>query len=439
MSQFEKEDEYIIDESREVSLGEVEGWTGKIFSVFPAFQSRNYQFYSGGQLISLVGTWLQMVAQSWLVLQLTNSPFLVGLVAAMGSLPTLVFALFGGVIVDRFDKRKILIFTQIVSMILALLMGFLTVFKMINVVEIIIFAFLLGLVTALDLPARQAFMVELVDRERLSSAIALNSGMFNGARVIGPSLAGFLIAALGIGGAFIINGLSFIAAIITLFLISAQSVVRKTHPNPFRAIHEGLVYAFTHPAIKVLLIFTAISAVFGWSYATVLPVMARDEFGLDVTGLGYLYAASGLGALGAAIAVSAFSKKINPLVLILGGNLLFTISLIIFALSANVWLAGFFLFLAGMGLIAQFSMINTAIQHLVDDKVRGRVMSIYTLMFLGFTPFGSFEIGLLAEHFGSRFAIISGAVVVLAASLLILLSKENIEKSFKEHGLWQKP
>lgn len=417
-------------------MGEVPDWAGKFFTVFPALENKNYQLYFSGQLISLIGTWLQMVAQSWLVLQLTNSAFLVGLTAAMGGLPTLFFALFGGVIVDRFEKKKILYFTQSASMLLALILGLLTILGLINIPQIIILAFLMGLVSAVDIPARQAFAVEMVGKKHLASAIALNSGTFNGARVVGPSLAGFLISAVGVGGAFVINGLSYIAVIMALRFMQVKESIPKTHPHPLRAISEGLSYAFTHPTIKLLLIFTAITSVFGWSYTTIMPVVAKHTFHLEVAGLGYLYAATGLGALLAAISVSALSRKIGALSFILGGNAVFAISLILFALTNNLPLALILLFLAGMGLIAQFSTIITAIQHLVSDHLRGRVMSIYTLMFLGLTPVGSFEVGTLAEHFGPSLAILFGAVVVLLSSALLYFNMSKIKLSLKEHGMF---
>lgn len=426
-------EEYIVNESNEINLGEAPNWTQKIFSIFPAFRSHNYRLYFIGQLISLIGTWLQTVAQGWLVLELTNSAFLVGVVTAMGGLPTLFFALFGGVIVDRFEKKKVLLFTQIASAVLAILLGVLTVMHLINIPIIIILSFLLGLVSAVDIPARQAFAVELVGKEHLSSAIALNAGIFNGARVIGPTVAGFLIALVGTGGAFILNGLSYIAVIIALILMHVKEFVPKTHPHPLKAIQQGLHYAFTHETIRILLIFTAITSVFGWSYTTVMPVVAKQVFLMDVAGLGYLYAATGLGALMAAVLVSANSRKVSPIVFILGGNAIFSISLILFSFTNNVYIAMPLLFLAGVGLISQFSTINTSIQHLVPDEIRGRVMSIYVLMFLGLTPVGSFQIGYIAEHFGSQFAIRLGAVIVLLLGVVLYFYRNKISNSLRSH------
>ena len=209
-------EEDILHESQDISIGGNYSWVTRLKSAIPAFQNRNYKLYFFGQLISLTGTWLQVVAQGWLVLKLTNSAYYLGLIAALSTLPSLFLTMFGGVIVDQFPKRRILILTQTSSMILAFVLGFLTVFKIITVWEIGIIAFLLGVVNAIDAPARQSFVPEIVNKEQLASAIALNSSMFNAARVIGPSLAGILIALIGTGGAFIVNGVSYIAVIIAL-------------------------------------------------------------------------------------------------------------------------------------------------------------------------------------------------------------------------------
>ncbi|MCL5071362.1 MAG: MFS transporter [Actinobacteria bacterium] len=433
MPQLTKEEQYIYDESPELSVGEQKEWTKKIFKVFPALANRNYQFYFTGQLVSLIGTWLQIVAQGWLVLKLTNSAFLIGLVAAVAMLPTLLFSLFGGVIVDRFPKKKILIFTQISSMILAFSLGFLTVINIITLWEIIVLAFLLGVVNAIDAPARQAFVVEMVGKEDLPSAISLNSGIFNGARVIGPSLAGFLIAVFGVGGAFILNGISYVAVISALLIMKVTSIVHETHPNPFHAIKEGISYSVAHPIVRTLLIFAGVTSIFGWSYTTILPYITEHTFHMEATGLGYLYAASGIGSLVATVVISMFSKKINALVFILGGNTIFALGVILFSFTSNVLFALLFLFLAGFGLILQFSMMNTTIQTLIEDRYRGRVMSIYTIMFLGLAPLGNLEIGFLSEHFGTGFAIRFGAVITFLFGMLVYLYRNRIMKAYEKY------
>ncbi len=421
-------DEFIYNESPEVSVGENTFWGRKIFSVFPALQRKNYRLYFSGQAISLIGTWMQIVAQGWLVLQLTNSAFFVGLVAAAASLPALLFSLFGGVIVDRFNKKKILFFTQISSMILAFILGILTVLNLINIYEIMALSFLLGTVNAVDLPARQSLVIELVGKKYLTSAIALNSGIYNAARIVGPAIAGFLIVISGTGGAFIINAISYIAVIIALIFIKPSYNRQEIHPHPLKAIKEGILYAARHNIIRTLLLLTAVTSIFGWSYTTIMPVVAKDVFGQGAQGLGYLYAFSGAGALTASFLVSAFSHKINPMAAIFGGNLLFIISILAFTFTKTLLSSFPFLFLTGLGLVLQFSSINSTIQHLVENKLRGRVMSLYVLMFMGLFPIGNLQIGYLSQHFGTLFSIRFGALIVFISSLIIFITRGNFKK-----------
>ncbi len=402
-------------------------------TAFPAFNSRNYKLYFSGQLISLIGTWLQIVALGWLVLKLTNSAFLIGLITALGSLPSLFFTLFGGVLVDRFPKKKILFITQGSAMILAITLGILTVFSLINIWEIALIAFLMGTVAAIDIPARQAFVAELVSKDQIPSAIALNSATFNAARVIGPGIAGLLIAWIGTGGAFLINGLSYVAVIAALWSMNIESITTEKKTGTLAAIKEGLVYSFSHPVIRMLIIFTAVSSVFGWSYSTVMPLIAANDFHLDAAGLGYMYAAGGLGALTATLLIGLFSKKISSVYFILGGNTLFSVCIILFSFTADLTLALALLFFAGFGLLSQFAMMNTTIQRLVKSEFRGRVLSIYIFMFMGLTPLGNFEVGLLSEKMGTGFAIRAGAFIVFLFGVLIYIYRARIKKDFTEY------
>lgn len=402
-------------------------------TAFPAFRSRNYKLYFSGQLISLIGTWLQIVALGWLVLKMSNSAFLIGLITALGSLPSLFFTLFGGVIVDRFPKKKILFITQGSAMILAITLGMLTVFNVINIWEIAVIAFLMGTVAAIDIPARQAFVAELVSKDQIPSAIALNSATFNAARVIGPGIAGLLIAWIGTGGAFLINGISYVAVIAALWSMSIKTVIAEKKTGTLTAIKEGLVYSFSHPIIRMLIIFTAVSSVFGWSYSTVMPLIAANEFYLDAAGLGYMYAAGGLGALSATLLIGLFSKKVSSVYFILGGNTLFSVCIILFSYTANLTLALALLFFAGFGLLSQFAMINTTIQRLVKSEFRGRVLSIYIFMFMGLTPLGNFEVGLLSENMGTGFAIRTGAFIVFLFGVLVYFYRGRIKKDFTEY------
>lgn len=423
------DEKYIYDENPEISVGENPTWAKKIFYIFPAFKSRNYRLYFAGQMVSLIGNWLQIVAQGWLVFQLTKSAFLIGIVAAAATTPMLLFSLFGGVIVDRFNKQKILMITQISSMTLAFILGILTVFGLIEVWEIVLLAFLSGTVNAIDLPARQSFLIEMVGKKYLTSAIALNAGIFNTARVIGPTVSGFLIATVGTGIAFLINAVSYIAVIVTLFFIKATFVIPKIHAHPLKAIKDGISYATKHNSIRTLLLLTSIIAIFGWSYTTIMPVLAQNIFGQGAKGLGYLYAFSGAGALLGSFIVSAFSKKLNSFTVIFSGNLLFIFSVIGFTFTRDLLSAFPFLFLSGLGLILQMATINSAIQHLVEDKFRGRVMSLYVLMFMGLFPLGSLQIGYLSEHFGTLFALRFDTLIILISSIIIFVLTKNLRSS----------
>lgn len=434
MDKFSKEEEYIISESPEIEATRI-SWTKKIFLVFPAFKSRNYQLYFGGEAISLIGTWLQIVAEGWLAFQLTNSAFYVGLVTASSTVPSLIFSLLGGVIVDRFPKRKIMILTQTASMILSFILGGLAVSGMINIWQILVIAFLLGCVNAVDAPARQSFPVDLVGKENLPSAIALNSAMFNGARVIGPGIAGFLIATIGTGGAFIANGVSYIAVIIALLIIRTAPPLETDHPHPIKAIQEGLSYSWRHPLIRSMIIFSGVIAVFGWAYGTILPVIIKNVFHMEATGLGYLYAASGIGAVFATILISAFSKKISSRVFIFGGITFFSLNIVLFTLTSNFLLALVFMFFSGIGMLSAFSTINSSLQEIIEDKYRGRVMSIYSLVFMGLMPVGSIEIGFISEKFGTSFAIQSGAIIVIIATIILFYFRKKIRTSFRNYNL----
>ena len=433
---YKRSEEYIITESPEMSIGESSVFLEKLYQLFPALATKNYRIYFAAGLVSLIGTWLQIVAEAALIVYVLRPPdtaLWVGIDGAAATLPTLFLSLFGGVIVDRLPKRNILIFTQSAAMLLALIYGLLTVFHFITIYEIILLAFLLGIVTALDTPARQAFVTKLVDKDQLASAIALNSGVFNAARVIGPTLAGILTGVIGAGGAFILNGISYLPVIVGLFYMTVHESIPTEHPSPLVAIREGVSYALHHPIIRVILLMTAVSSIFGWSYSTMLPILASDTFHLGPTGLGYLYAATGVGALIAALSVSALSKKGLTVVFILGGNTVFAISLIAFTFVTYLPLAFVLLFFVGIGLLAQFSTLNSTLQHIVSDDVRGRVMSLYILVFLGFLPFGNIEVGFLSAHIGTEVAIRIGAIIVFLFGIMIFLNRKKIQEDYKQY------
>ena len=411
------------------------GVSGQLLSAFPAFQSRNFRRYFPGQVISMIGTWIQMVAQGWLVLEITGSAFDVGVVAAASTLPTLFLSLFGGVIVDRYSKRTILLWTQSAAMILAFILGVFAVTGTVTIWIIIVLSFLLGCVNALNVPALQAFLSEIVEREDLASAIAMNSAIYNVSRVIGPAIAGFLISAAGSGVAFLVNGVSFFAVILSLLSMKDLSEkIREINPvHPLQSIREGLKYSWDHPLIRTVVLFIAVIAIFAWSYVTMLPVIAKQTFGMDASGLGYLYGVSGLGSVIGTVVVSIYSKKIDPLFFIAGGNILFALALIGFTFTTILPVALFFLFIAGFGLVAAVSTMSATIQSTVVDRFRGRVMSLYMMVFMGFMPIGNVEIGYLSEHFGTGLAIRTGCIVTVLASLVLIYSSRRVHTAYNRY------
>lgn len=427
------EEQFIINESPEIQAGEDVTWLQRLLHAFPAFENRNFRLYFTGQSVSLVGTWLQMVAQGWLVFDITRSAFWVGAVAAALMAPSLLLSLWGGALVDRFSKKHILIFTQAAAMVLALILGVLTVTHVVTVGEITLLAALLGVVTAIDAPARQAFVAELVGKRLMASAIALNSGAFNASRVVGPAIAGLLITLTGVGVAFLLNAVSYIAVIIALFAIQPLPRPLPAHEEIWKSIRDGVRYSFTHPVIASLLIFTAMVSIFGWSFTPMLPVIAKTVFHVEASGLGQLYAASGLGAVTATILISAFSNRFRPSVFIIGGNLLFGVALLLFSMTSQIEWGLVWLFFSGLGLLFQMAMTNTTIQSLVADRMRGRVMSLYVLMFLGFSPIGSILIGFLTEHFGPTFALRFNALATLTVGLVLAASQHKIRAAHKAY------
>lgn len=400
---------------------------------FPALHNKNYRIYFAGQLVSVIGTWLQIVAQGWLVLQLTRSEFLIGMVAALATAPSLFFSLFGGVIVDRFPKKKILALTQFANLVLATGLGIVTIAGYTTIGVIATAAFAMGTVNSLDAPARQAFIPEVVNKEELPSAIALNAAVFNTGRVIGPVIAGVLIALVGTGWAFVANGLSYGAVLIALRFMQLQPAAIPAQMQTFTAIREGIRYTISHPVIRIILLFAGILSIFGWSYSTLMPVIAQKGFGLDAGGLGWLYTATGLGSLLATFIVSTGMRKVRPVYFVSGGAALFAVCLFFFAQTQSLQTALPLLFLAGLGLITQSAVTTTLVQSMALPEYRGRVMSIYLLMFMGMAPVGNFEIGFLSERLGYPKAIACNAVVVLVAAALLLAKRKQISLAYKKY------
>ncbi len=398
-------------------------------STFAALRHRNFQLYFGGQLVSNAGTWMQVIAQAWLVYQLSHSDLTLGIVAFASALPTLLVSPWGGVIVDRVPKRELLIITQSSAMILAFILGALTFLNVVQEWHVFILAAALGLVNAFDAPARQAFVVEMVGRDDLPNAIALNSLMFNSARVIGPALGGLLLAAVGTAWCFMINGLSFLAVILGLWLMKLPARVSIIHSgSPWKQLVSGVHYTAGHKDLSALLWLALIFSVFGISYSTLLPAFVEQILNQGAVAYGVINAASGLGAVTGAFMIASgwtHGKRGRWLQFSTIG---FPLVLAIFAFVTFYPLSLVLAYGLGVGFMVQFTMINTLLQTRVEDDFRGRVMALYTITFFGFTPFGNLLIGALGQWLTLGLALVLFAVLSLILSVLVFIKAYRIQE-----------
>ncbi len=396
---------------------------------FSALRHRNYRLFFTGQLISLIGTWMQIVAQSWLVYQLTGSPLYLGIVSFSSAIPVLFLSLWAGVIVDLVPKRNLLMLTQTGAMILALVLSADVFLGWVQPWHIVILAFLLGTVNAFDAPARQAFVVDMVGREDLQNAIGLNSAVFQMARIIGPTIAGITLAVVGAAWCFLLNGVSFIAVIIGLSLMQVKPTIKpRSGVNPLAQIRQGLGYIRRNQTVRTLLGMVAVANVFAFGYSALMPAFARDVLKTGPDGLGYLSASVGIGALMAALIVASLGNFQRKGLLLTFGNILFPTMVLLFAWSRNFPLSMIILVGAGLGFMIQNATSNTLIQLSVPDELRGRVMSVYMIVFQGFFPLGSLMAGTIAEHFTIPIGAAFGGSVALAAGLVWLWRAPHIRK-----------
>jgi MFS family permease len=387
---------------------------------FSALRHRNFRLFFAGQLVSLIGTWMQNTAQGWLVYQLTNSKMLLGVVAAVGSAPMMLFSIWGGSVADRYPKRSIVILTQSALMGLAFVFAALVWGNTIRPAHILVLAALGGLAMAFDMPARQAFMVEMTSREDLMNAVSLNSAVVNGSRVIGPSVAGYLMARIGIAMCFFLNGISFLAVIACLFLMRLPRFVPRTHSgSAWNHALEGFAYVWKDWRMRTILVLFAIVGIFGWSYSVMMPAFATDVLKVNERGYGMLLSSNGIGALLGALTVASFGHRINRRWLILGGLWIFSAMLLLLALVSNYYFALLLLAVAGWGMLLFFSTTNTLLQTSASDEMRGRVMGIWALVFGGMTPLGGLAAGTLSHYFGVRSAIATGALVCAGSALVV--------------------
>lgn len=388
---------------------------------FSALRHRDFRLFWSGQLISLIGTWMQTVAIGWLVLLLTNSPFLLGVVGAVGSLPFLIFSLFAGVIADRVNKRTLLVGTQAASMVLALSLAVLTSTALVQFWEVLVISGLLGIVNAFDAPTRQSIVVEMVGREDLMNAIGLNSSIFNGARIVGPAIAGGLVSTIGVAGCFYLNGVSFLAVIVALLLMRTSSPPSASRAaSVWTNLVEGLTYIRGNFTVIALIGMVAVPSIFGFQYVTLMPFFARDVLGVGSSGLGLLMAATGVGALAAALMLTLAGSFWRKGKIALVAVLTFSITLAGFALSPWFPLSLLMLIGVGWGTVSHLATTNTLLQTKVPDGLRGRVMGVYILVFFGLAPFGSFQVGALASAIGAPLAVASGAAICFVSASLII-------------------
>ncbi len=385
----------------------------------PALRSQNYRLFFAGQGISLIGTWMTQIATVWLVYHLTNSALMLGVVGFTSQIPSFVLSPFGGVIVDRFSRHRILISTQVLAMIQSLTLAALALTGTIQIWHIIALSLFQGVVNAVDAPARQAFVTELVERrEDLANAIAINSTMFNGARLIGPAIGGLLIARVGTAYCFLIDGVSYIAVIIALLAMRFKpKQMLSQQGSALQRIKEGFIYAFECSPIRAILLLSALVSFMGLQYTVLVPIYAEQILKGGPQTLGFLMAASGVGALAGGIYLASRRTVIGLGKLIALGPSVLGSGLIVFALSRYLPLSLFAMLFVGLGLILQIAAGNTVLQTIIDDDKRGRVMSLYTMSFLGMTPFGNLLGGFLAHQIGSTSTLIMGGVACILGSI----------------------
>lgn len=403
-------------------------FASKLSNTFRALKHRNFRLFFAGQSISLIGTWMQSIAQSWLVYRLTGSVVLLGLVAFASQIPVFLLAPIGGAIADRYNRQRILLFTQTWAMIFAFILAFLTLMETIQVWHLFVIAVCFGIANAFDIPTRQAFAVDMVGKEDLINAIALNSTLFNGARIVGPAIAGVLIAWVGEAWCFFINATSYFAVLTSLLLMKIKIEIRPRTGSTISNIVEGFSFVVKNSPIRALLLLLGLVSLMGMPYAVLMPIFADKILGGGSSTLGYLMGASGFGAVSAALLLASRREVFG-----LGRWVAFAssglgLSLILFSFSEVFWLSALLLIPVGFSMMTQMSSSNTLIQSMVPDELRGRVMSVYSMMFMGMAPLGALMAGSLAEILGAPNTVALGGIVCIFGSILFGLRLSALSK-----------
>ncbi len=397
---------------------------GGMLTTFAALRYRNYRLWFIGQALSLMGTWMQSVAQGWIVYQITGSRFALGAISFAGTIPTLFLMLLAGAVADRVSRRSLLIWTQTAMMLCAFILTALTATGVLQVWHVAVLAFALGVANSFDAPARQSLAVEMVeDRRDLMNAIALNSTMFNLGRVVGPAVGGIVLAALGPAWCFGLNGISFLAVIGALLGMHLPHTASTSREPLAQQVATGLRYVLFSAPVRTIVLLMAISTLFGFSYSTLMPAYAVDVLRVGETGLGLLTTSVGVGALAGSLTVASLGHMRRKGRLLLAGSCLFPTMLLGFAFSRSFPLSMALLAAAGFGFVLQNTTSNTIVQMLVPDPLRGRVMAVYTLTFFGTMPFGSLLVGIIAQILGPTASVAIGAAFTLACALWILLTQ----------------
>jgi MFS family permease len=424
---------------------EIDSSTGRFSHAWRALKHRNFRLFVAGQSISLIGTWMTRIATSWLVWRLTHSALLLGVVGFTGQIFTFLIAPFAGVLIERMDRRKLLVWTQALAGIQSLAMAALTLAKVITINEIIILSVFQGLINAFDMPGRQSFLVQMVeDKQDLSNAIALNSSMVNGARLIGPALAGIVISLFGEGWCFLIDGVSYLAVIVSLLMmVVAPLEIKRATTTMLVQLQEGWTYVSTFRPIRSILLLFALLSLMGWPYAVLLPIFASQVLHGGAHTLGFLTGASGVGALASAISL-ALRKSVRGLTTMIQlAAAMFGGGLILFGMSHWLWVSMVLMLIVGFGMMQGLAASNTVIQTLVPEDKRSRVMSYYTMAFVGMAPFGSLLAGGLAHWFGApHTVIITGAACVLGAvwfTFELPAMREVMRPIYREMGIISTP
>jgi MFS family permease len=393
-------------------------------STFAAMRHRNFRLWFLGQTLSQMGTWMQSVAQGWLVYDLTGSKFALGAISFVGTLPTLFLMLPAGALADRVPRQRVLLFTQATMMILAFILAALAATDTLQIWHVGLLAAGLGIANSFDAPARQALAVEMVeDRRDLMNAIALNATIFNLARVVGPAVGGVVLAALGAAWCFALNGLSFLAVIVALLMMKLPQARREVRVEPLTAqIAAGIKYVLENPSVRTMTMLVAVASLFGFSYSVLLPAFAVDVLRVGEAGLGGLNAATGFGALIGSLIVASAGKFRRKGLLLTAGSLVFPATLLFFAFSHSFWISAALLSVVGLAFVTQNATCNTLIQSIVPDSLRGRVMAVYMLMFFGTAPFGALQAGAVAQALGPAMGVVVGAGITLIFALVILFA-----------------